>query len=368
MANIGFFNEAWKAAMQRMKSPVQTERAIMFLQLLSSAGMLALAAVGFQLGLNRGISFFAWSFIAAVAAAMSGGLLGLLFGLPAARHAVPDGANAQNYIENTSLEQIADWLTKIIVGLTLTQFTLWAEHFDNLSAALTHDLLCPTSPASCGSVPGGSLIAAYSLMGFGMAFLWTRRFFMIELAARDEAIQDMARAQQQREQASKEGRVQREDQTLVEASESARIVDAILEDGRRNASGPAKDTAKKLKAGQFPDDPWHGVFGSAVTKEAVISATVSEAPEAPEEYKVEITVSGTTPQAQQQLAGQKALFYLHPTFGSHVQIVPFGADGRATLVIYAYGAFTVGALLQDGSTLELDLASLPGAPGKFLAR
>ncbi|HEX5258716.1 MAG TPA: pYEATS domain-containing protein, partial [Sphingomicrobium sp.] len=60
-----------------------------------------------------------------------------------------------------------------------------------------------------------------------------------------------------------------------------------------------------------------------------------------------------------------ALFYLHPSFGKAVRSVAFGADGRANLVLYAYGAFTIGAVLEDGTRLELNLATLPGAPDQF---
>jgi hypothetical protein len=68
------------------------------------------------------------------------------------------------------------------------------------------------------------------------------------------------------------------------------------------------------------------------------------------------------------VAGTTAVFFLHPTFGKAVRSVAFGIDGRAPLQLFAYGAFTVGVLLQDGTTLELNLATLPGVPDIFRSR
>ena len=65
------------------------------------------------------------------------------------------------------------------------------------------------------------------------------------------------------------------------------------------------------------------------------------------------------------LSGQKALFFLHPTFGRDPRAVSFGPDGRAILPLIAYGAFTVGVLLESGEKLELNLAEVADAPPMF---
>lgn len=62
-------------------------------------------------------------------------------------------------------------------------------------------------------------------------------------------------------------------------------------------------------------------------------------------------------------------FYLHPTFGSSENVIVEPIDGKATLEIHAWGAFTVGAETDDGKTrLELDLAELESAPKSFRER
>jgi len=62
---------------------------------------------------------------------------------------------------------------------------------------------------------------------------------------------------------------------------------------------------------------------------------------------------------------QAATFHLHPTFGEPVKRVQ-AVDGVAVFNLLAWGAFTVGAVLEPGSQkLELDLAELSGIPSAF---
>lgn len=65
------------------------------------------------------------------AAAAIGSMLGFLFGIPRLLQKTPElpkpgdpdtGRTNQFFITNTSLEEISDWLTKIIIGLSLVQF------------------------------------------------------------------------------------------------------------------------------------------------------------------------------------------------------------------------------------------------------
>jgi hypothetical protein len=61
-------------------------------------------------------------------------------------------------------------------------------------------------------------------------------------------------------------------------------------------------------------------------------------------------------------------FYLHQSFRNDERQVR-ARDGEARLTVYAYGAFTVGAVLDDEETvLELDLAELETAPIEFRER
>ncbi|HEX2535163.1 MAG TPA: peptidoglycan-binding domain-containing protein [Chitinophagaceae bacterium] len=64
------------------------------------------------------------------------------------------------------------------------------------------------------------------------------------------------------------------------------------------------------------------------------------------------------------LSGQAA-FFLHDSFAREIEFVT-AAGGAARLTIpLAYEAFTLGAYLEDGTMLELDLNGQPGYPPKF---
>lgn len=372
LANGRIIDATLEVALSSLRSPVATQRTINCLLAVCGFGIAVLGLFAASLGVAKGIPFFAWSTLSAIASNFAGGVLGLLFGLPSSRkvesRAAPGAvAVTSGYEESTSLEQIADWLTKIIVGLSLTQFASWSAAFDRLSLTLTHDLLCPGSGSPCGYVPGASLVSAYFIAGFVMSYMWTRRFFIIEMVARDDSVRQMMQAQERREQAVREGRVQAgAGAPEGVASDYSSIVAAILEDGVRTATGKARTVAQTLKAGADPEDPWRGVFeGSPTAHDTVLTASVAPVSGQPGNFRVEVTVAGATPERQRELAGQTVIFYLHPTFGKTVRAVTFGTDGRASLELYAYGAFTIGAVLGDGTLLELNLANLPGAPDQF---
>jgi len=104
------------------------------------------------------------------ASTVVGSLVGFMFGVPQYRR--PDAASAhlpQPAVTspNTNLEQISDWLTKIIVGIGLTQLAAIGRFFANLG----HDW----GPAF-GAAPVGAIIAVcvtvhYLVMGFFQGFL-----------------------------------------------------------------------------------------------------------------------------------------------------------------------------------------------------
>src|SRR5688500_18795600 len=62
----------------------------------------------------------------AIAPFTLGGLVGFLFGIPKTVAPSEDGQNGihRSWHPNTSLEQISDWLTKILLGIGLTQLTV----------------------------------------------------------------------------------------------------------------------------------------------------------------------------------------------------------------------------------------------------
>lgn len=105
---------------------------------------------------------------------VAGGLLGFLFGIPRSLtgpEAAGDAAAAGGaYRPNTNLEQISDWLTKILVGVGLVQFTILARHAGDLVSFL--------GPALGGDPLGetfaGATLVIFSISGFLAFYLVTR--------------------------------------------------------------------------------------------------------------------------------------------------------------------------------------------------
>jgi len=188
-------------------------------------------------------SFDIWALLAAFGALVAGGALGLLFGLPTVRRVeisqttISSSANAEaikpddvaekrqsssapsdtqlGHAESTNLEQVADWLTKIIIGLTLTQYAKWEQSFARLSFDLTSRLLGAEQTCEKGcngqmfppgsTIPGGFLLVFFSVLWFLISYLWMRGYFILEMEiARRNALD--AAARQRREEWQEEQR------------------------------------------------------------------------------------------------------------------------------------------------------------------
>ena len=133
------------------------------------------------------------SAVIAGAALLSGGLLGFLFGIPRIlRQSVPpkpantddlaSDAAVLRYQPNTNLEEISDWLTKILVGVGLTQISSVPGQ---LQAFASYTATGLGGFDSSGTFAIGILI--YNLVcGFLIGYLWTRFFLAGVLRAADE--------------------------------------------------------------------------------------------------------------------------------------------------------------------------------------
>jgi hypothetical protein len=125
----------------------------------------------------------------AIAYLSLGFLIGFLFGIPrviqpgtGAKESVPANVNkASAYSQqvNTNLEQISDWLTKIIVGLGLVELQSLPDLLRKASSWIAQGL---SNGADAGSVVQAtslatSIILFFSVVGFLAGYLITRLFF-----------------------------------------------------------------------------------------------------------------------------------------------------------------------------------------------
>ena len=320
----------------------QTERALGFLLCLAGGAFLLLLATAPAVA-------WSWSYLGiAVSTALAsfavGLALGLFFGLPSLvpRSADPKGGTA--FAESTSLEQIADWLVKIVVGITLTRFDDLAGRLENAAAQISGSMSCRPSGHPCPPPVAGTIMACFTVLGFLIAYLWMRRYFIGELArGREDAERKFI------DNAVSNGDVQTDD------------VHALM----RGLAKPSTTAGDEIKPGDAPDDPWKGQFGgSSSSGDLALKAEVDRLKSQPGLFGVTITLEADTAEASERMEGSIVTFYLHPTFKRNKRSIVF-RNGKAVLELVSYGAFTVGALTAFGDKFELDLAGLPRAPQAF---
>lgn len=147
------------------------------------------AAIGFFYGLAQPAN--RWSFaldglVVALASAAVGAFLGLLFGVPRAftgstppaeasdknapaGDAATGGNTRSRYVGNTNLEQVSDWLTKLLLGAGLTQLGRLPGALGDLGRYLAPGLGGPRSSSFTVVLVVFNVVA-----GFFLAFLLSR--------------------------------------------------------------------------------------------------------------------------------------------------------------------------------------------------
>ncbi|MFD8594363.1 hypothetical protein ACFV1L_05130 [Kitasatospora sp. NPDC059646] len=164
---------------------------------LAGCGLLSLVLYATQCGeplavLGSGLAIVA-------AAALSGGSLGFLFGIPRAvaadsRDAAPGagGTGRVPYAANTNLEQVSDWLTKLLIGAGLTQLGTIDRTVRSLLDALSPSLGGrPDSKAFAAA-----MILAFLVLGFLVGWLLTRLLLASALSNADhQALQAFVNAE-----------------------------------------------------------------------------------------------------------------------------------------------------------------------------
>lgn len=130
-----------------------------------------------------GMSTFAGGLLIAMAAFAAGGFFGFLFGIP---RSVLSGRTAGGYFRSsTSLEEIADWLTKILVGLGLASLGTLATRIGDLVNFFAPAL---GSNSNTDAVTL-AILMLFSFSGFLLFYLTTRVHLAREFARAEEELQ-----------------------------------------------------------------------------------------------------------------------------------------------------------------------------------
>lgn len=122
-------------------------------------------------------SAFCVGVVTGSAAFLIGGLVGFLFGIPRTVQSSTPSKGATQYQGNTNLEQVSDWLTKIIVGVSLVEI----GRIIPALAKLAELLKAPLGGQPSSAAFGVAVVIACALTGFFFIYLWTREMFVREL-------------------------------------------------------------------------------------------------------------------------------------------------------------------------------------------
>ena len=163
------------------------------LALALAAGVIVLA--GYASASIDQIKTFALLFVLSGAAFLIGALVGFLFGIPKSRtdgarqrdERIPESAASlrEKYWDNANLEEVSDWLTKIIVGLGLVEFGNLTGYFGAVGATV-EPVLGPE-----GRIVLQGSILFFLVLGFIYCYLWTRLVFysmLVDQGALDRKI------------------------------------------------------------------------------------------------------------------------------------------------------------------------------------
>lgn len=180
------FAIAWRF---RLPEKWQNERDIIVTVIVLTAGLLfglhlASAAADFapktsqasvmQIAMSWSLGYFSLGFV-----------VGFLFGIPRVLQAEGSrkpGAEGTNYEQrvNTNLEQISDWLTKIIVGLGLVELRVVPSHLQKAAQWMAQSFVAPVAagaaPSEAATSFAGALIIFFTVLGFLGGYLTTRLF------------------------------------------------------------------------------------------------------------------------------------------------------------------------------------------------
>ncbi len=148
-----------------------------------------------------------------------GGLLGFLFGIPKTLQddrtfesmsnkvntTTEDGDRVINYGANTNLEQISDWLTKILVGVGLTQIPGIIRNLKTISIFVSSGL----GNSEASQIFALAIILFFMICGFLFGFLWTRLFLpgafkQADLSTLAKDVKDVNRKMQELEKQSEQ--------------------------------------------------------------------------------------------------------------------------------------------------------------------
>lgn len=123
--------------------------------------------------------FFGLLLTLSLATLLGGMVFGFLFGIPRLnRNYDPreDYDRTTKYSPNTNLEEVSDWLTKIIIGVTLTQMTKIPSYLQRIADKVLQNTNCETMDCNFAGAVIIAGIIYFFIAGFIIGYFYTRLF------------------------------------------------------------------------------------------------------------------------------------------------------------------------------------------------
>jgi len=238
-------------AESKEKSPFSYNVALRRLVYVAIVGCLFVVTYGSRYGHEGAASFLSIVSVGLMtggAALLSGGLLGFLFGVPHTRGVdkgqgkdtgsknddEQDGNErppAAKYRPNTSLEEISDWLTKILVGVGLVQIKILPGKLLDLAAYIAKGL----GGGDQAQAFALTVLVYFSVCGFVFGFLWAR-LYLPRWFQEADTIQDL------------EDKISRLEKRQYADARALAVVDQLINRQADDVAPSEEATEKAIKA------------------------------------------------------------------------------------------------------------------------
>lgn len=314
-----------------------------------------------------------------------GGFLGFIFGIPSLlQNQSLTASKPTTFKYNDNLVQISDWLTKIIVGVGLTQL-------GNIPGKVIEagQLLAPSFGGGEGGRNAALVIIFYFLLfGFLIIYFWTRTDFTNIMKKTDDDInkirQDYEEVKQEKEKVEQVNQVMKQEnkeykEHVIQVKSSENIQksnlvsdvstlntlaqdDPELEDKLEQLKEIVKKQLQSRPIKHHDDTQKERWGGRSKNMGKVMEASVT-----PSSWKNFYNIDIAVYCEDGSLLKDPIAIFVDDTYRIPDSVIYIKPDenGVAKLSLLAFEAYTLGALFLDDSTLELDLNNHPGYPAEF---
>ena len=315
----------------------------------------------------------------ASAAISLGSFLGFLFGMPRAVIAAStteenDAEAPLSYRPSTNLEQVSDWLTKILIGVGLVEL----RHIGGTLASMGHVVAGSLkNPPPGTEVVTQVVVVAFSVFGFIAGFLWTRIYYGPLQTLTDQSLISRLRSSLKKFE-NKLSNQESDIQSVRKVTEGlatgklvtqrtavSRELPASIENEAAQDTLP-EEVRNKLADFQEHEPDWDSDPGADLFPNAPQEAHGRRLEaELVEKYESSLVIDLRVRRLGGEPLGDEVIFLLHPTFDDSI-LYKKPENEIAEVEILALGWFTAVAILDGGRTvLSYKLRNLPGAPDWF---